>query len=176
MSAAASPAPVLRNRRTRCQRGPRRPRFAAQTSARVVVLRLRRLQALRGNHPTARVLRDAHRARHIFLGLRRRLSDQARAGRRLRIAELGAGSAEKTRLLLKAAAGRQGAVVYEPVDVSASALDGAKRRIEREIPAVTVAPRVMDYTRWRRSPIPFGSDGPGREPPGALHRIEHWKF
>ena len=41
---------------------------------------------------------------------------------------------------------RQGTALYEPVDVSASALEGAKRRIEREIPAVTVAPRVMDYT------------------------------
>jgi dimethylhistidine N-methyltransferase len=72
--------------------------------------------------------------------------DQARDGHRLRIAELGAGSAEKTRLLLRAAVKRQKAVLYEPVDVSASALDGAKRRIEREIPGVTVAQRVMDYT------------------------------
>src|ERR1700728_383979 len=72
----------------------------------------------------------------------------ARAGEksRLRIAELGAGSAEKTRLLLKAAVQRQRTVIYEPVDVSASALDGARARIEREIPGVTVTPRVMDYT------------------------------
>ncbi len=67
-------------------------------------------------------------------------------GSRLRIAELGAGSAEKTRLLLRAAVEHQGTVLYEPVDVSASALDGAKQRIEREIPGATVAPRVMDYT------------------------------
>jgi dimethylhistidine N-methyltransferase len=65
---------------------------------------------------------------------------------RLRIAELGAGSADKTRLLLAAAVGRQGTVVYEPVDVSASALEAAAERIEREIDGVTVAPRVMDYT------------------------------
>jgi L-histidine N-alpha-methyltransferase len=70
----------------------------------------------------------------------------AAGGARLRIAELGAGSADKTRLLLQAAARRQRALLYEPVDVSASALDGAKRRIEREIPGVVVAPRVMDYT------------------------------
>ena len=75
-----------------------------------------------------------------------RLSTRRADGRRLRIAELGAGSAEKTRLLLRAAVERQKAVVYEPVDVSASALDGARRRIEREIPGVTVTPRVMDYT------------------------------
>jgi dimethylhistidine N-methyltransferase len=65
---------------------------------------------------------------------------------RLRIAELGAGSADKTRLLLRAAIERQGAVVYEPVDVSATALEAAQERIEREIPGVAVASRVADYT------------------------------
>lgn len=66
---------------------------------------------------------------------------------RLRIAELGAGSADKTRLLLKAASERQGVVLYEPVDVSASALHAARERIEGEIPTVHVLPRVMDYTQ-----------------------------
>jgi dimethylhistidine N-methyltransferase len=78
-------------------------------------------------------------------------------GARLRMAELGAGSADKTRLLLKAAVERQGAVLYEPVDVSASALDGAKRRIEREIRSVMVAPRVMDYTDGDESRLPVGA-------------------
>jgi L-histidine N-alpha-methyltransferase len=64
----------------------------------------------------------------------------------LRIAELGAGSADKTRLLLKAVAGRQGSLVYEPVDVSATALEAARVRIEREIPCAHVAPLVTDYT------------------------------
>lgn len=71
---------------------------------------------------------------------------QAAGGARLRIAELGAGSAEKTRLLLAAAVARQGALVYEPVDVSATALAAARERIEREFPAVTVSPQRMDYT------------------------------
>jgi len=66
---------------------------------------------------------------------------------RLRIAELGAGSADKTRLLLKAAVARQGTVIYEPVDVSMTALEAAKERIESEIPGVTVMPRVEDYTQ-----------------------------
>jgi len=66
---------------------------------------------------------------------------------RLRIAELGAGSADKTRLLLTAAAARQGTLLYEPVDVSSSALQAARERIEGEIPGVHVLPRVMDYTR-----------------------------
>jgi L-histidine Nalpha-methyltransferase len=65
---------------------------------------------------------------------------------RLRIAELGAGSADKTRLLLKAATSRQGTLLYEPVDVSATALEAARVRIEREIPGVRVVPLVTDYT------------------------------
>jgi len=64
---------------------------------------------------------------------------------RLRIAELGAGSADKTRLLLKAAVHRQGTLQYEPVDVSASALETARERIEREIPGVHVTPRILNY-------------------------------
>lgn len=67
-------------------------------------------------------------------------------GHRLRIAELGAGSADKTRLLLCAAVRRQRTVVYEPIDVSWSALAAAQERIECEIAAVTVVPQVMDYT------------------------------
>jgi L-histidine Nalpha-methyltransferase len=73
--------------------------------------------------------------------------ERAADGRHLRITELGAGSAEKTRLLLKAAVANQGKVIYEPLDVSASALDLAKRGIESEIPEVAVCPKVMDYTR-----------------------------
>ena len=65
----------------------------------------------------------------------------------LRLVELGAGSADKTRLLLNAAVDRQDTVFYEPVDVSASALEEAQERIEREIPGVLVTPRVEDYTK-----------------------------
>jgi dimethylhistidine N-methyltransferase len=75
------------------------------------------------------------------------IAQAAEGAARLRITELGAGSADKTRLLLKAAVERQGTVLYEPVDVSATALEAARERIEREIPAVTVAPRVTDYTQ-----------------------------
>jgi L-histidine N-alpha-methyltransferase len=84
----------------------------------------------------------------------------------LRIVELGAGSADKTRLLLKAATELQGTVVYEPVDVSASALEVARERIEREIDGVTVMPRVMDYTHGNGSRLHLGPHlGPvgGRE-------------
>lgn len=71
---------------------------------------------------------------------------RAAAGRRLRIAELGAGSAVKTRLLLAAAIERQRSVLYEPVDVSITALLEAQSRLQLEMPAADVRPLAMDYT------------------------------
>ncbi|HZP04290.1 MAG TPA: L-histidine N(alpha)-methyltransferase [Terracidiphilus sp.] len=73
-------------------------------------------------------------------------SEAVSGGKRLRISELGAGSADKTRILLTSAVARQGWVQYEPVDVSLTALLVAQARIEREIPGVRVAPLVGDYT------------------------------
>ena len=111
---------------------------------------------------------------------------QAADGARLRITELGAGSADKTRLLLKAAVARQGTVVYEPVDVSASALNAARERIEREIGGVELAPQVMDYTHGnglgltpteageRRLVLYIGSSIGNFDPPeakGLLRRV-----
>ncbi len=84
--------------------------------------------------------------RGIFAAYADAMIAQAADKARLRITELGAGSADKTRLLLRSAVAQQGAVVYEPLDVSASALEMARNRIEREIGGVRVAPQVMDYT------------------------------
>ncbi|HWT65279.1 MAG TPA: L-histidine N(alpha)-methyltransferase [Terracidiphilus sp.] len=70
----------------------------------------------------------------------------AAGGLRLRVTELGAGSADKTRTLLAAVARLQPGVVYEPIDVSPAALDAARDRLAAEMPGVTVAPRVEDYT------------------------------
>lgn len=86
---------------------------------------------------TERAILTAHSAQIIAL---------AAAGHPLRIAEIGAGSADKTRLLLAAAVQLQGAVIYEPVDVSASALAVAQQRIEREMAGVTVVSHTEDYT------------------------------
>jgi L-histidine N-alpha-methyltransferase len=101
---------------------------------------------------------------------------------RLRVAELGAGTADKTRLLLRAAAERQGTLLYEPVDVSSSALQAARERIEGEIPGVHVLPRVMDYTRGldlypaahgeRRLVLYIGSSIGNFEPPQANEVLE----
>jgi dimethylhistidine N-methyltransferase len=66
-------------------------------------------------------------------------------GHPLTIAELGSGSASKTGLLLAAATRRQPRVLYQPIDVSSSALDQAARALPREIPGVVVRPQIANY-------------------------------
>jgi dimethylhistidine N-methyltransferase len=85
--------------------------------------------------------------RSIFQSSAAEMIAAAANGKRLRVMELGAGSADKTRTLLVATCAHQGQVLYQPVDVSGSALDAARTRLERELPAVTVEPLVADYTR-----------------------------
>src|ERR1700753_2487606 len=74
----------------------------------------------------------------------------AAGGRDLSMIELGAGTATKTGLLLNAAVGLQGSVTYYPIDVSESALEEARIRLETELPEVTVEPIVADYTEGMR--------------------------
>ena len=59
--------------------------------------------------------------------------------------ELGAGTATKTGILLRAAAAAQGRVVYQPVDVSASALNEARNNIESAIAGADVRPVLANY-------------------------------
>jgi L-histidine Nalpha-methyltransferase len=84
--------------------------------------------------------------RGILSAYSRAMLTHAGGGQHLRIVELGAGSAAKTRLLLRTAMERQSGVVYEPVDVSFSALESACQRIESDLPEIEILPRVMDYT------------------------------
>lgn len=70
----------------------------------------------------------------------------------LTLIELGAGTAAKTGVLLAAAVRRQGSVVYQPVDVSESALAVASENIQANFPGVTVRCQVADYTR---EPLPL---------------------
>ncbi|MEO6923537.1 MAG: L-histidine N(alpha)-methyltransferase [Bryocella sp.] len=65
------------------------------------------------------------------------------------IAELGAGSASKTGLLLREFAAHQGDVLYQPIDVSSTALDDAAETLARQIPGVRVAPQVANYITER---------------------------
>ncbi len=120
-------------------------------------------------------------SRHADQMIAHAVNDQVRSRRQLRIAELGAGSAEKTRILLRAAVELQGEVLYEPVDVSATALLVAQSRIEREIPAVHVRPIAADYTNGfkfeptgpdeRRLVLYIGSSIGNFEPPAAAHLL-----
>ncbi|WP_263367492.1 L-histidine N(alpha)-methyltransferase [Edaphobacter bradus] len=70
----------------------------------------------------------------------------------LTLIELGAGTATKTGILLRAAVRRQGSVVYQPVDVSITALAAATENIRANIPGVSVRCQVADYTS---QPLPL---------------------
>jgi len=63
----------------------------------------------------------------------------------LTIAELGAGTASKTGILLRALTRLQPSVLYQPIDISPSALDQACAQIERTIPGVIVRPHIANY-------------------------------
>jgi L-histidine Nalpha-methyltransferase len=60
------------------------------------------------------------------------------------IAELGAGSASKTGILLEAATRFQPEVLYQPIDVSPTALDEASATLT-SIPGLTIVPQVANY-------------------------------
>jgi L-histidine N-alpha-methyltransferase len=61
------------------------------------------------------------------------------------IAELGAGTASKTGLLLHAATRLQPQLLYQPIDVSATALDAAAENLTATLPGLTVHPQVANY-------------------------------
>ena len=69
----------------------------------------------------------------------------AAGGMRLTMVELGAGTAAKTGLLLRACTAVQGDVLYAPIDVSASALEEARRVLERDVPGVVVKLQIANY-------------------------------
>ncbi len=62
----------------------------------------------------------------------------------LTIAELGAGTASKTGILLRAALRRQPALLYQPIDVSASALEDAVASLGH-LPGLEIKPHVANY-------------------------------
>ena len=97
------------------------------------------------------------------------------AGPALAIAELGAGTASKTQLLLAALLARQGSGLYLPIDVSASALALAAAELAR-FPRLTVQPvvgrypedlDVLDALPGRRLVLFLGSNIGNYDPPAA---------
>lgn len=71
------------------------------------------------------------------------------------IIELGAGSGEKTRLILDAAARLPGEKAYVPIDVSGSFLRQAAQRLSADYPGFFVKPLVSDLTDRLRLPEPL---------------------
>jgi dimethylhistidine N-methyltransferase len=61
------------------------------------------------------------------------------------IAELGAGTAFKTGILLRALTHRQPTVLYQPIDISSTALEEARDTIEATIPGVLIRPQHANY-------------------------------
>jgi L-histidine N-alpha-methyltransferase len=91
----------------------------------------------------------------------------------LTIVELGAGTASKTGILLRALTCLQPSVLYQPVDISPTALDEACESIESNIPGVAVRPQVANYitetVRIERPPQTPGS--PASSLAGVVTRI-----
>jgi L-histidine N-alpha-methyltransferase len=71
--------------------------------------------------------------------------------RSLGVVELGAGSASKTEILLRAILERQGACEYVPIDVSPTATEQAQKRLAAELPDVRVRPLVMTHEQAIRA-------------------------
>ena len=112
--------------------------------------------------------------------LRARSSDIAGVTGARSLVELGAGSAEKTRILLDALVARGTAEMYVPVDVSASFLADSARRLAREYPSLTIEPVVADltagFTPPRAMPHPalfafLGSTIGNFDPPAAVQLL-----
>jgi L-histidine N-alpha-methyltransferase len=71
------------------------------------------------------------------------------------LVELGAGSAAKTRILLRAMRARVPDVTYVPIDVSAEFLDQTRAALEEELPGLRVKPLVADLTEPFELPFPL---------------------
>ncbi len=67
--------------------------------------------------------------------------------RPISIVELGSGSSVKTRYLIEASLARQGELLYQPLDISATILEQSAEKLLREYPKLRIAGQVCDYTR-----------------------------
>ncbi|HEV2473321.1 MAG TPA: L-histidine N(alpha)-methyltransferase [Chthonomonadales bacterium] len=73
----------------------------------------------------------------------------------LSIVELGAGSASKTLILLRALVARQGRTLYLPVDVSEAALESASNNIHAALPDIEVQPVCSNFTHEKSLDLPM---------------------
>jgi L-histidine Nalpha-methyltransferase len=81
------------------------------------------------------------------------------AGPNLTLVELGAGSAYKTKVLIRAILRRQLRLEFHPVDVSPAALTHAVASLNGDFPRLHVSPITADYTRH----LPGLKSRPGRK-------------
>lgn len=112
--------------------------------------------------------------------LERWMPELARALRPTTLVELGAGSGEKTRIVLQAMRNAGRGQTYVPVDVSAEFLDQSAQRLRDDLPWLVIEPLVADFTEWLPD-IPrhsgpalvafLGSTIGNLEPPTALHLL-----
>jgi L-histidine Nalpha-methyltransferase len=97
------------------------------------------------------------------------------------LVELGAGSAEKTRIILSAMQAAGTAGLYVPIDVSASFLDQTANRLRGEYPGLRVEPTVADISEefdLRAVPHPalyafLGGTIGNFYPPAAIRLLQH---
>jgi L-histidine N-alpha-methyltransferase len=98
------------------------------------------------------------------------------------LVELGAGSAEKSRIILSAMRAAGTADLYVPIDVSASFLDLTANRLRREYPGLRVEPTVADIAEEfdfpRAVPHPalyafLGGTIGNFYPPAAIRLLRH---
>jgi L-histidine Nalpha-methyltransferase len=85
--------------------------------------------------------------RRVLTGYARDMLVRVGTGAPVTLIELGAGSASKTAVLLRALLERQDRCLFVPIDVSRSALDEARERLAQELPNVQVRPMAMTYER-----------------------------
>jgi dimethylhistidine N-methyltransferase len=109
-----------------------------------------RITELREYYPT-RAEREIFEARAGDIVARATSVGGASLPHPLGVVELGAGSASKTEVLLRALLRRQSSCVYVPIDVSRGAIDEAKRRLAASLPRVVVRPLVMTNEQGLRA-------------------------
>lgn len=84
--------------------------------------------------------------RHLFTAHANEiLATAAPSNQILTLVELGAGTATKTGILLRAAVARQRSVLYQPIDVSDSALAEAELNLAPGLPGLSIHTQVANY-------------------------------